>query len=174
MARRNLGGVGATCAARRFDIADSMLPRWAAEGGLGFGDLVPAAWPVCFVVGTDSAVLSMADAAQLAGPGVTKVAVLHRFESGPAMAEWLTDQGSRRHHDGIPEFRVLRVQVVVDVAQPHAIRQRSGRLFSTFRSGSVMSLLICLSTGIPRPPFTSRRFVVGGGDAVFISFDMEL
>ena len=52
--------------------------------------------------------------------------------------------------------------------------QPPGRLFSTFRSGSVMSLLICLSTGIPRPPFTSRLFVVGGGDAVFISFDLEL
>lgn len=52
--------------------------------------------------------------------------------------------------------------------------QSPGRLFSTFRSGSVMSLPICLSTGIPSPPFTSRLFVVGGGDAVFISFDIEL
>ena len=48
MARRNLGGVGATCAALRFDIADSMPPRWAAEGGLGVDDLVPAAWPAFF------------------------------------------------------------------------------------------------------------------------------
>jgi len=40
MARRNLGGVGATCAALRFDIAISMPPRWAAEGWLsgGFGE----------------------------------------------------------------------------------------------------------------------------------------
>lgn len=72
-----------------------------------------------FVVGVDASVLPLADATELADPGVTKIAVLHRFEPGPAMAERLADQRARRHHDGVPEFRVLGVQVVVDVVQPH-------------------------------------------------------
>ena len=58
------------------------MPRVAAEGGegLGLGDLVPAALTMGFVVGVDAAVLSVADAAELAGPGVTKIAVLHCLE----------------------------------------------------------------------------------------------
>lgn len=51
--------------------------RW---GGVRLGDLVPAALTMGFVVGIDavlSVALSVADAAELAGPGVTKIAVLH-------------------------------------------------------------------------------------------------
>ena len=95
-------------------------PRWAAEGGLRFGDLVPAALAMGFVVDVDTTVLPMANAAELADPRVTKIAVLHRFEPGPAMAEWFADHGPGRHHDEIPELRVLGVQSVVDVVQPHS------------------------------------------------------
>lgn len=52
-------------------------------------------------------------------PGVTKIAVLHRFEPGPVMAELLANNGAGRHHSGVPELRVFGVQVVVDVVQPH-------------------------------------------------------
>ncbi|WP_143498369.1 hypothetical protein [Pseudomonas sp. Irchel s3b5] len=97
------------------------MPRVAAEGGegLGLGDLVPAALAMGFVVGVGSAVLSVADSAEPAGSGVTKIAILDCFEPGPAMAERLAYQCSGRHHDGVPEFRVLGVKVVVDVVQSH-------------------------------------------------------
>jgi hypothetical protein len=112
--------MGATWAALRFDIAVSM-PRLAAEGGegLGLGDFVPAALAMGFVIGVDAAVLSVADAAGLTDPGVTKIAVLDCLEPAPSMAERLADQCSGRHHDGVPEFRVLGVQVVVNVVKPH-------------------------------------------------------
>ncbi|WP_339471991.1 hypothetical protein [Pseudomonas sp. EL_65y_Pfl1_R83] len=38
------------------------LPRWAAEGGLGFGDLFQAALSMGFVVGVDATVLPVTDA----------------------------------------------------------------------------------------------------------------
>lgn len=68
--------------------------RVAAEGveGLAFLDLRPADGPMGFVVGVDAAVLAMTDAADLARPAVSKVAVLHGFKPCPAMAEWLADQ----------------------------------------------------------------------------------
>ena len=98
------------------------MPRVASEGGdgLGLGDLVPAALAMSFVVGVDAPVLSVTDAAELAGPGVTKIAVLHCLEPAPAMAERLAYQCSGRHHYGVPELRVIGVKVVVDVVQPHS------------------------------------------------------
>ena len=97
------------------------MPRVAAEGGegLGLGDFVPAALPMGFVVGVNATVLSVTDAAGLTDPGVTKIAVLDCLEPGPSMAERLADQCSGRHYDGVPEFRVFGVQVVVNVVKPH-------------------------------------------------------
>ena len=98
------------------------MPRVAAEGGegLGLGNLVPAALAMGLVVGVYPTALSVTDAAELAGPGVTKIAVLHCLELGPAMAERLAYQCSGRHHDGVPELRVIGAQIVVDVVQPHS------------------------------------------------------
>jgi len=101
-------------------MAVSVPPRWAAEGGLGFGDLRPATGAVGFVVGVDIAVLAVADATDFADARVPKVAVLHGLEPGPAMAERLADQCSARHNNGVPEFRVIGVQIVVDVVQSHS------------------------------------------------------
>lgn len=119
------------------------MPRVAAEGGegLAFLDLRPAAGAMGFVVGVDAVVLAMTDATDLARPGVSKVAVLHGFEPCPAMAEWLADQCSTGHHDGVPETRVIGVQVVVDVVQSHpeAPPKRPGPSAFTKRFGDELS-----------------------------------
>jgi len=98
------------------------MPRVAAEGGdgLGLGDLVPAALAMGFVVGVDSAVLSVADSAELAGSGVTKVAVLDCLESGPAMAERLADERSPGQHDDVPDAGMVVMEGVVDMVQAHS------------------------------------------------------
>jgi hypothetical protein len=64
-----------------FDIHGMVsTPPVAAGWWSGVGDRRPAAWPVCFVVGINTAMLAVTDAADLAHARVAEVAVLHRRE----------------------------------------------------------------------------------------------